>query len=346
MTNPSSSPSLPPEAAAAQHVIQLATGFIVSTALQVSVRLGIPDRLANGPKSAKELAAEAGVQEDALYRVLRALASVGIFDESDGRRFALTLAGGLLRSGVPGSVQAMAKFMCSPFHLRVYSELMHSLKTGKPAVEKAVGMPVFEYLPKDPELSEIFNDAMTSFSEMVIPAALSAYDFGGIETLVDVAGGHGAVLTAILKKNPRMKGILFDLDHVIAGASGLIKASGVAERLTTQSGDFFKAVPEGDGYIMKSIIHDWDDERASLILRNIRSAMGSKKGRVILLDSVIPSGNAPDFGKIIDIEMLALPGGKERTETEFRALFEKSGFRLSRIVPTPSPLAVIEALPA
>jgi hypothetical protein len=346
MTNPSSTPSMPPEAAAAQHVIQIATGFIVSTALQVAVRLGIPDRLAKGPKSAAELAAEAGVQEDPLYRVLRALASVGIFEESDGRRFALTLAGGLLRSGVPGSMQAMAMFMSSPFHLRVYSELMHSLKTGRPAVEKAMGMPVFEYFPKDPELSEIFNNAMTSFSDIVIPAALSAYDFGGIDTLVDVAGGHGAVLTAILKKNPGMKGILFDLDHVIAGARGRIEASGVADRLTTQSGDFFKAVPAGDGYVMKHIIHDWDDDRASTILRNIRSAMGSGRGRVVLLESVIQPGNAPDFGKIVDIEMLAMPGGKERTEAEFRALFEKSGFRLSRIVPTQSPLSVIEAVPA
>jgi len=346
MTPSDTTPAPPPEALAAQHVIQIATGYVVSSALQVAVRLGIPDRLAKGPRSAGELASEDGVQEDALYRVLRALASVGIFEESDGKRFALTLAGGLLRSGVPGNMQPMALWISSPFHFRVYSELMHSVKTGQPAAEKATGMPVFEYFPKDPELSEIFNNAMTSFSDMVIPAALQAYDFGGIDTLVDVAGGHGAVLTSILKKHPRMKGVLFDLEHVIAGARGRIDASGVADRVTTQSGDFFKAVPAGDGYVMKHIIHDWDDERAGTILRNIRTAMGGKKGRVILLESVILPGNAPDFGKIIDIEMLAMPGGKERTEAEYRTLFERSGFRLSRIVPTQSPLSVIEAVAA
>ena len=347
MTNPSSTPSMPPEAAAAQHVIQIATGYIVSSALQIAVRLGIPERLTERAKSAAELAAETGVQEDALYRVLRALAAVGIFEEGQGRRFAPTLAGSLLRPGVPGSMHAMALWISSPFHMRVYSELMHSVKTGKPAADKALGMPVFEYFPKDPELSEIFNDAMTSFSDVVIPAALAAYDFGGIETLVDVAGGHGAVLTAILQRNPSMKGVLFDLDHVIAGARKRIEASGVADRLETRSGDFFKAMlPSGDGYVMKHIIHDWDDERAAAILRNIRTAMGSRKGRVVLLESVIAPGNAPDFGKIIDIEMMAMPGGRERTEAEFRALFEKAGFRLTKIVPTQSPLSVVEAVPA
>lgn len=346
MSNQTSAPPMPPEAAAAQLVIQIATGHLVSSALQVVVRLGIPDRLANGPRTAAELAAETGVQEDALYRVLRALASVGLFDEVAPRRFALTLAGQMLRTGVAGSMQAMALWISSPLHFQVYGELMHSVKTGQPAVEKLTGMPVFEYLPKHPELSEIFNNAMTAFSDMVIPAALQAYDFSGIDTLVDVAGGHGAVLTSILKKYPGMKGVLFDLEHVIAGARNRIDASGVKDRVETQSGDFFKAVPARDAYVMKHIVHDWDDERAAAILRNIRTAMGQKKGRVILLESVLQPGNAPDFGKIIDLEMLAMPGGRERSEQDFRALFEKAGFRLSRVVPTQSPLSVIEATPA
>ena len=337
-------PVLPPEVAASQLLIQLATGHLVSSALQVVARLRIADRLASGPQPVQVLAADAGVQEDALYRVLRALASVGVFDEVAPRRFALTAAGTLLRSDVPGSMHPMALWISSPFHFKVYGELIHSVRTGQPAAEKVTGVPVFEYFPKDPELSEIFNDAMTAFSNAVIPAALKAYDFSGIELLVDVAGGHGAVLTAILREYPTIRGVLFDLEHVVAGAKGLIAEARVGDRCRVESGDFFKAVPAGgDAYVMKHIIHDWDDERATAILRNIRTAMGEKRGRVILLESVIQPGNAPDFGKIIDLEMLAMPGGRERTAEEFRALLAGAGFELTRVIPTESPLSVIEA---
>ncbi len=339
-----SAPPMPPEAAAAQLLTQIATGHIVASALQVAVRLGIPDRLAAGSRTAAELAADAGVNEDALYRVLRALASLGVFDETATRRFALTSAGSMLRTGVPGGMRDMALWITSPFHFRVYAELMHSVRTGEPAAERVTGMPVFEYFQHDRELSETFNDAMTGFSKQVIPAALEAYDFNGIGVLVDIAGGHGAVLTAILQKYPRMRGILFDLEHVVAGARPRIAGMGLGDRCATESGDFFKAVPAGDAYIMKHIIHDWDDDRALTILRNIRTAMGGTRGKVILLESVLPAGNAPDFGKVIDLEMLAMPGGRERTAEEFDALFARAGFELTRIVPTQSPLSVIEAV--
>jgi hypothetical protein len=185
---------------------------------------------------------------------------------------------------------------------------------------------------------------MTTFSNQVIPAALEAYDFSGVELLVDVAGGHGAVLTAILQKHPKMRGVLFDLDHVIAGARPRIAAAGLQDRLQTEAGNFFeKVTPGADAYIMKHIIHDWDDDRALRILHNIRSAMGRKRGRVILLESVIPPGNTPDLGKIIDLEMLMMPGGKERTAQEFEKLFAQAGFELTSILPTKSPLSVIEA---
>jgi hypothetical protein len=276
--------------------------------------------------------------------VLRALASVGVFEETAPRRFGLTAAGHALRPDVPGSLYDMALWITSPLHFRVYAEMMHSVRTGQPAVEKVTGMPVFEYFPQDPELSEIFNDAMTSFSEAVIPAALDAYDFSGIDTIVDVAGGHGAVLTAILRRYPRMHGVLFDLGHVLAGARPRIEAQGLADRCTIEAGDFFaKVTPGADAYIMKHIIHDWDDEKALVILRNIRTAMGAGRGRVILLESVLPEGNAPDFGKIIDLEMLMMPGGRERTADEFEALFTRAGFELTKIVATASPLSVIEA---
>jgi hypothetical protein len=212
-------------------------------------------------------------------------------------------------------------------------------------VEKVTGMPVFEYFATQPALSEIFNDAMTNLSEVVVRAALDVYDFSGIGTLVDVAGGHGAVLTTILNAYPRMRGVLFDLEHVVVGAAARIEAMGLAERCRTESGDFFTGVPAGgDAYVMKHIVHDWDDERAVAILRNIRTAMGGKRGRVILLESVLRPGNAPDFGKIIDLEMMVMPGGRERTADEFRGLFASAGFAMTRIIPTASPLSIVEAI--
>jgi len=336
-------PNMPPEAAAAQLILQLGTGHLLASALQVALRLGIADRLAEGPRTTAELARETEVQEDALFRVLRALASVGVFEEDEPRRFALNLPAQMLRKGVPGGMHDMGLWITSPFHFRVYAELMHSVRTGQPSAEKVAGMPVFEYFARETELSAIFNNAMTGFSDLVIQAALKAYDFSGIDLLVDVAGGHGAVLSEILKKYPRMHGVLFDLEHVIQGAGPRIEAAGVKDRLKTEHGDFFKAVPAGDAYIMKHIIHDWDDERALSILRNIHTAMGSKKGRVILLEAVVPPGNTPHFSKVLDLEMLTMPGGRERTEDEFRRLFAKAGFELTRIVPMESALSVIEA---
>jgi DNA-binding phage protein len=340
---------LSPEAAAAQLLNQIATGYMVSAALQVALKLEIADRLAAGPRPVSELAREAGVAEDGLYRVLRALASVGIFEEQPGpageasRAFALTLPARMMCKG-PGSMYDMGLFITSPTHFRVYSELLHSVQTGQPAVQKVTGLPVFEYFAGQPEFSALFNNAMTAFSAAVIPAVLDAYDFSGIDVLVDVAGGHGQVLTSILRKYPAMHGVLFDLDHVIAGAGPLLQASGVADRVRTESGDFFTAVPKGDAYIMKHIIHDWDDAEALTILRNIRTQLdGQPNGRVILVESVIPADNSPNFGKLIDIEMMLMPGGRERTAAEFKTLFARAGFSQMRVVPTQAPLWVVEA---
>jgi hypothetical protein len=331
-----------PTPEAVQHVFQLMTGHIVASAVNIAARLGLSDRLANGPRTAADLAGECGVNADALYRLMRALGSLGVYEEVSARTFGLTPAGAAL---CDGPVRWMALWIAGEFNLNVYANAMHSVKTGEPAVETTTGKPVFEYFAANPELSKIFNDAMTGFSGVVIPAVLEAYDFSGIDTLVDIAGGHGAILSAILQKYPSMKGILFDLDHVIAGARPVIEAQGLSNRLSTTSGDFFAAVPAGgDAYIMKHIIHDWDDEKAAIILRNIRKVL-PKQGRVILIESIIPAGNEPNLGKIIDLEMLVMPGGKERTEQEFRALFESAGFTLTRVVPTQSPLSVVEARP-
>jgi hypothetical protein len=334
----------PPEVSPAQLVFQVAAGFIASAALQVATRLSIAERLAAGPRPVADLAREAGVQDDGLYRVLRALSSAGIFAETAPRTFALTPAAELLRKG-PGSLGDGIEFITDPLHFRTYAEALYSVQTGKPAGEKVVGMPLFEYLSKNPDMSASFNNAMTAFSANVMPAVLEVYDFSGIATLVDIAGGHGHVLTSVLKAYPQMRGVLFDLEHVIAGAGPLLAASGVGDRVRTESGDFFKAVPAGgDAYIMKHIIHDWDDDRAVAILTAIRKALdGKPQGRVILLEAALAPGNAPDFGKLVDLEMLLLPGGRERTADEFGTLFQRAGFRLSNVVPTKSMLSVIEA---
>ena len=323
--------------------MQLSTGYIASTCLYLAVKLRIPDRLASSARTSADLARELSVNEDALYRVLRTLTSLGVFEETAPRTFSNNLASSMVRSGTAESLYEMALWMSDPFHFLVYADAMHSLQTGKPAIEKAFGMPVFEYFPKHPDESEVFNNAMTMFSGMVIPAVLEVYDFSRIGTLVDVAGGHGRVLTSILEKYPTLLGVLFDMEHVLAGARTAIDSRGLSARCRTVAGDFFKAVPAGgDAYIMKHIIHDWDDERATQILKNIRAAM-KPGGCVILLESVVVAGSQPDFAKLIDLEMLLLPGGRERTQQEFRDLFARAGFTLTRIIPTQSPLSVIEA---
>ena len=342
--SPSGAPS---EIEAAQRVMQIALGYIPAAALHVATRLDIAERLSAGPRTIADLASEAGVQPDGLYRVLRALASLGVFAETAPRTFALTPSAGFLRKG-PGSLGDGLDFIADTLHFQVYGEMLHSVRSGQPAGEKVVGMPLFEWMKSHAEWAASFNNAMTAFSATVMPSVLKVYDFSGINVLVDIAGGHGQVLTSVLREYPSMRGVLFDLDHVIAGAGPLLAASGTQDRVRTETGDFFKSVPAGgDAYIMKHIIHDWDDERAGAILSAIRKALdGKADGRVILLEAVVATGNVPDLGKLIDLEMMMLPGGRERTQEEFAALFARSGFALSKIVPTESMLSVIEARPS
>ena len=238
-----------------------------------------------------------------------------------------------------------AIFMGEEWHWRVWGNLIYSAQTNKPAWGYTHGAEVFDYFPNNPEHSEIFNNAMTDLSMGTAAPVVEAYDFSGIETLADIAGGHGYLLSQILKSNPGLKGILFDLQHVIAGADTLPNAQGVAERVEKVSGDFFASVPAADAYIMKHIIHDWDDERCITILKNIYAVM-KDNGKVLIVESVVPEGNEPHYSKLLDLEMLVSPGGKERTETEYAELLEKAGFRLTRIVPTKSPFSVVEGVKA
>jgi hypothetical protein len=341
----SANPTAPPQLQPAELLMQAACGYIIAQALNVAARLKVADYLGSGSMSAAELATATYANEDALYRVLRALASVGIFTEVAPRRFALTPPAELLRSDVPNSMHAMVVWMCDPEHFQAYSEMVHSVKTGETICQRVYGMPLFDHFAKNQAWSAVFNSAMTSFSAAVIPAVLEAYDFSSIGTLMDVAGGHGFVLTSILEKYPKMRGILLEVDHVCAGASQRIGKLECSGRCQIMTGDFFKSIPAGaDAIIMKHIIHDWDDDEALTILRNCHRALAGKPtAKVILLEAVLPPGDEPHFGKVLDLEMLLLPGGRERTEEEFRTLFAKAGFQLTRIVPNKSPLSVIEA---
>lgn len=325
-------------------LMQLATGYIVSQALYVAAKLRIADHLKDGPRTSDELAQAVGADARFLYRVLRALASLGVFAEVEDGRFTLTPTAELLRTNVPGSLHAMVVWMNEPFHWRVYEETLEAVKTGKLAFEQVFGMEPFPYFVENPDVAKIFDNAMTSFSLMSAPAVTAAYDFSSIKKIVDVAGGHGLLISSILKANPDLRGVLFDMPTVIEGAGPLIEEAGVAARCEKVAGDFFESVPAGgDAYIMKHIIHDWDDERSLAILRNCHRAM-TEGGKLLLVEVVLPPGNEPSFGKIMDIEMMLLPGGTERTEAEYKELFAKAGFQLTRVVPTASPVSLIEGL--
>jgi ubiquinone/menaquinone biosynthesis C-methylase UbiE len=331
---------LPPGAALTQMVL----GCLVSQAISVAAKLGVADQLAGGPKGVAELAEATGAHERSLYRLLRTLASVGVFRELPERRFELTPMAETLRADAPGSMRDAAIFMGEEWHWRVWGHTIESVRTGGSAWERAHGTEIFPWFAAHPEESAVFDRAMTSFSNLATEAVVKAYDFSGFETLVDVAGGHGRLLSEILRANPALRGVLFDQAHVIEGAREFVASKGLADRCEFAAGDFFESVPAGaDAYVMKHIIHDWDDERAALILKNIARAM-REGGRVLLVEMVLPPANVPHLGKVLDIEMLTSPGGVERTEEEYAELFEHAGLRLARVVPTESPYSVIEAV--
>ena len=333
--------SIPPEA----FLTQLAFGALLSQALYVAAKLGIADLLAEKPKTVAELAATTNTHEGALYRVLRSLAGVGVFTETEERTFALTPYAEALRSDGPGSVRNGVIFMGEEWHWKVWGKMIYSVETGKPAWGEAHGAEVFDYFPKNPEQAEIFNRAMTDMSVGTAPVVVEAYDFSGVDTIADIAGGHGYLLARILNANPNLKGILFDMPQVIAGAPAMLEKEGVQARVEAVAGDFFESVPTADAYIMKHIIHDWDDARSIKILNSIRTAM-KDNGKLLIVETVVPEGNQPHYSKLLDLEMLTSPGGAERTADEYRQLLAQAGFELTRIIPTKSPFSIIEAVRA
>jgi hypothetical protein len=324
-----------------EQISRMLTGYWISQALYVAAKLGLADLLRDGPRPAAALASATKSDPRSVYRLLRGLASLGVFAEDGQHRFALTPLAQCLRTDVPGSQRSLA-IMAGEEHYQAFGQLLYSVQTGHIAFDKLYGMPVFAFLQNHPEQAKIFDEAMVGVHGRETAVMLDAYDFSGIGILADLGGGNGSVLTAVLRKYPALRGILFDLPGVVERAKANIQAAGLVERCQVIGGNFFDSVPSGaDAYLLRHIIHDWDDEKSSTILQNIHRAMG-KDGRLLVVESVIASGNDPSFVKLLDLAMLVIPGGKERTEEEYRRLYEAAGFHLTGIMPTSSEINVIE----
>ena len=327
-------------------IARMLTGYWVSQAVYVAAELGIADQLADGPRTADELAEATRTHPRSLYRLLRALASLGLFIESDGHRFALAPTGECLQSGVQGSQRATALMMVGQFY-EAWGGLLGSVRIGRPAFEAIHGRPFFEHLAANPEQCQVFDAAMTAFNDRKTRAMLETYDLSGVRVLADIGGGTGSTLISILRQYPGMRGVLFDLPGVAGRAETEVLAAGLNDRCLVKGGSFLEEVPGGaDAYLLRHILHNWDDGWAVAILRNVRSAMGVEEGaRLLVVERLIPPGNEPMFGKLTDLTMLVVHGGLERTEEEFRDLFATAGFTLTRVVPTSSDVSVIEGKP-
>ena len=324
---------------------QIITGGLwVTKSIYVAAELGIADLVAAEPLTAEVLSAATGTHAPSLYRVLRALASIGIFAEDERGRFGLTPLAATLRRDVPGSVRELARLWGVDWHWAAWNSFIDTVRTGTDSVQLHYGKPLFAFFSDFPERALMFEGAMTTFSAQEAGAVAAAYDFSKFDTLTDLGGGHGLLLATILRANPTLRGTVFELPLALDGARQLLAEWGLSDRGTVVGGDFLTAVPPSDAYILKNILHDFDDARALAILANVRRAL-APGGRVLVVQEVLPPGNAPSGGKLLDMQMLFI-GGKERTEAEYRTLFASAGLRLTRIVETMSPLCVIEGVAA
>ncbi len=315
-------------------IFKLIGGYRISQALYVAVELGIPDLLRTGPMHSDDLAAKTHTHAPTLYRILRFLAGAGLFDEIAPREFELTKLGSTLRTDMPGTINPAVRLWLSDSHWLPWGHLLHSVRTGELAFDHVHGMGVFDYLRKNADVSAVFNAMMTTSSARLGSAIVTQYDFSGIRKIVDIGGGHGFTLSSILASNPTMQGVLYDLPDVVAGAGKILENAGVSDRCEVVGGSFFDSTPPGaDAYVLKQIIHDWDDDQSLKILQNCRRAI-PRGGKLLLIERQI----APDHREAmrvlhIDMEMLVNVSGMERTDGEYRSLFERAGFRLTRIVP-------------
>lgn len=338
---PAATPQVPPHV----QVIQMATAYWVSRAIYVAAQLGIADLLKDGPQDAEALAVATGTYAPALGRVLRSLAGVGLFRTDAQGRFCLTPLGAVLQSDAPGAARSTVIALSGTWFWAAWGEALHSVQTGGTGLQKALGVSEYEYLAQHPEEASHFNAAMIGFHGDEPAAIVEAYSFSGSGTVVDVGGGSGNLLGTILPANPSLRGVLFERLQVLPDAKRNLEATGVANRCEFVGGDFLDAVTEGgDVYIVSHYIHNWDEANCMRILANCRRAM-SPRGRLLIVEAVVSAGDDPDPAKILDLAMLLVPGGQERTENEYRMLLEKTGFRLTRVVPTRTSASVIEAIP-
>lgn len=314
--------------------------------LYVAAKLGIADLLVAGARSSDDLAAAAGAHPRSLYRVLRALTHVGVFAEEAGRCFRLTPMAELLRADAPGSLRAFVLSYGEAWWWQPWGRLLEAVQTGTPAFDSTLGQGLFDYLEQHPQAAAIFNANMVSMTAREVPELVTSYDFSGPGLLVDVGGGHGALVTAILQAGARANAVLFDRPAVLDGARVQLAAAGVAQRCSLVAGSFFDAIPQGgDTYVLKDILHDWDETRALAILRNCRRAM-DPQAKLLVIERVLPEGGEPAIGKMVDITMMVLTGGMERTEAEYANLLAQAGFTLGHVLFTHSAASVLEAVPA
>jgi hypothetical protein len=326
-------------------LLHLILGFQVSQAIHVVATLGLADHLASGPRTSGELAAATGTHPPTLYRLMRALASAGIFHETEDRQFELTAIGQLLRSDVSGTQAPIAQMVGRTSYWQAWGNLLHTVRSGDTAFEHVHGTGVWEHRANDPEEADVFDRAMASFTDLSATAIVEMCDFGRFATIVDVGGGDGTFLARILAVHPRVQATLFDQPHAIARAAASFASLGLSSRCQTIAGSFFVGVPEGgDAYLLKNILHDWDDAAAIDILRACRRAM-KPDSRLLVFEYVVGPPNTGPRGKFADLNMLVITGGLERSREEFELLFGRAGFRLNSVTPTGTPLCVIEGVP-
>ena len=330
---------LPPHA----QLIQRGTGYFISRLIVTAANLRIADHLADGPKSAAELAHPTHTNSRALHRFLRTLGSFGLVTQDTNGKFALTPLGEALKTGAPGSARSTLLALAGPWMWKAWDEFQYSLETGKTAMEKVFGMPVFDYLAQHPDSAAHFSEAMNGIHGAEPPAVAAAYDFSATGVIVDVGGAIGNMLAHILARYSQPRGILFDRPHVVSEAPAFLRSHGVEDRVSIKEGDFFKTIPSGgDAYILSHIIHDWNEDQCLTILGNCRKAM--KPGaKLLIVEFVLSDDDTPHFGKLVDMVMLTVTGGEERTATEYGILLARAGLKMTRVIPTASDVSIVEA---
>jgi len=335
------SQTLPPQA----QLMQMAMGFTAPFLLRAAAQLRLADQLADGPKTAERLAVITGTHAPALYRLLRALACIGVFSQDESDRFALTELAKPLCSNAHGSVRTSVLSITGDLFIIPWSKLLYSVQTGQSAFDKHFGVPFFDYLTAHPDEAAMFSDFLIGINSADAPAIAAAYDFSSCSHIADIGGATGHILATILEKHSGPRGTVFDLPHNRSGAVELIQSRGMSDRISFVSGSFFESIPAGsDLYILSHVIHDWGEAECLSILGNCHRAM-SPDSRLLIVEAVLPEGNAFHPGKMLDITMLALTPGQERTESEYRALLEKANFTLKRVIPTNSMIGILEAVP-